>query len=445
MPSPLKRWRGLKALVHDAVDHTTRLIEEGHESVSRTVVGALEMVPPLAEPARTVDGVRRLATAGVLESVRLVNRVVEKVTDGALDVAEVALVPAATPAEESAPGKLLPLRSDVLGGAQWLGDAALAAVNAAVGDYLHARDNGLELDLRLRAGDRYLPPGPLEREQLAGLGEAPVRRVAVLVHGLATTEWSWCLNAKQYWGDPAVNFGVLLERDHGFAPVYARYNTGRHVSENGQALAERLEALVEALGQELEEVLLVGHSMGGLVARSACHYGEESGHRWPRLVRKVFCLGSPHHGAPLEKLGNVATAVLLAIDTPGTRIPGLLLQRRSAGIKDLRYGNVVHEDWLGRDSDAVLEDSRRELPLLEGAAFYFVSATMTQDPEHPMGLLLGDLLVRVPSASGPAVPAGTFQLETHRFTGVMHHELQNHPDVYALLDRVLRGEAPTSA
>jgi triacylglycerol lipase len=441
MEPPFRRWRGLKSLVHNAVDYTTRLVEEGHESVSRSVVGAIGVVPSLAAPAHAVDDLRRAVTAGVLGAVRGVNRVVERVTDGALDAAESALVYPGPDGRPDEGGALVPLRSDAMGGARWLGDAAIAALNAAVGDRLHAQANGLEVDLRLRLGDRYLPLAPLDVEAARALLETAPRRVAVLVHGLATTEWSWCLNAKQYWGDPAINFGALLARDHGYTALYARYNTGRHVSENGQRLAEHLEALREALGDELEEILLVGHSMGGLVVRSACHYGREAGHRWPSRVRRVFCLGSPHHGAPLEKIGNVATAVLLAVDTPGTRIPGLLLEGRSAGIKDLRYGNVVHEDWLARDPDALLEDRRRAVPLLDDVTYYFVSATLTRDPEHPLGRVLGDLLVRVPSASGPAVPLGRFTIETHRFGAVLHHELQNHPDVYALIDRALRGDA----
>jgi triacylglycerol esterase/lipase EstA (alpha/beta hydrolase family) len=62
----------------------------------------------------------------------------------------------------------------------------------------------------------------------------------------------------------------------GFTPVYLRYNTGLHISHNGQTLAEllnRLHVLWPAAAEEpLKETVLVGHSMGGLVAR-ACHYG----------------------------------------------------------------------------------------------------------------------------------------------------------------------------
>jgi pimeloyl-ACP methyl ester carboxylesterase len=234
----------------------------------------------------------------------------------------------------------------------------------------------------------------------------------------------------------------MLARDEGFTPVFARYNSGRHISQNGRALAERIEALVAAWPTEVRQVTLVGHSMGGLVSRSASHYADTHGMRWRAKLSHIACLGSPHHGAPLEKLGNVLTSVLLAIDLPGTKIPGKILQGRSAGIKDLRYGAILDEDWLGRDPDALLERNQGELSPLPDVAYCFVSATLTKDPSHPMGALIGDLLVRVPSASGERLNERAFAIETTPFGGVMHHQLQNHPDVYRQLRAFLSEREP---
>jgi pimeloyl-ACP methyl ester carboxylesterase len=415
----LRRWRGLKALIHDAVDRTTELVEEGHESVSRSVVGVLSLAPPLAEPARTVDEVRRLTTRGVLGTIRAVNRAVEAVTDVGLDVAEhVARSRGAGLSSEAPVGA----RSDATGSARWIGDAALGLVNGAIGDHLHMRKNGLDLGMQLRHGDGYL-----DLDAPAIDGATP--KLAVLVHGLSTTEWSWWLESEAYHGDPSVSFGSLLARDLGYTPIYVRYNTGRHVSENGRMLARELERLVTAYPGALDEVLLVGHSMGGLVARSACWYAEHEGLTWPRTVRRVVCLGSPHHGAPLEKLGHAAATILAAIDTPGTRISARLIEGRSAGIKDLRHGALVDEDWHA-DPGALTA-----VPLLEHASYHFLSATLTRDPAHPVGQLIGDLLVRAPSASGALIEARTFPIETRCFGGVLHHQIQNHPAVYEELRR----------
>ncbi|MEI8255226.1 MAG: alpha/beta hydrolase, partial [Deltaproteobacteria bacterium] len=196
---------------------------------------------------------------------------------------------------------------------------------------------------------------------------------------------------------------------------------------------------------QIDKAHVVGHSMGGLVVRSACHYARASENRWLARVRRVFCLGAPHHGAPLEKFSNAAAVALSSIDAPGTIVTARLLNERSAGIKDLRYGNVVDEDWLGRDPDALLEDNRRHVPLLDDVSYYFVSATITRDAAHPLGQLLGDLLVRVPSASGPSVTHGAFRIETRDVGRVMHHQLQNHPDVYEVVRSVCAGERTDTA
>jgi pimeloyl-ACP methyl ester carboxylesterase len=425
----LQRWRGLKALVHDTVDRVTELVGEGHESAARTVMKVAGVIEPLAGPARAVDEVRRVATQGILGTIRAVNRAVEVATDAGMDTVAAAV---GTPPD----GPLVPMRSDVMKSWSWAGDAALGAVNGVLGDTLHARENGLDLGMWLRLGDAFLPEDP-EALRAALVGVGP--RLAVFVHGLATTEWSWCLAAEAYHGDPAACFGALLQRDLGYTPVFARYNTGRHVSENGRLLSLALERVVAAMPEPLEEIVLFGHSMGGLVVRSACHEASVAGRPWVGLVGRVFCLGSPHHGAPLEKVGHVLTAVLGAIDTPGTRIPASILRGRSAGIKDLRHGALVDEDWRGVDVDALRGPEARDIPLLPGVRYHFVSATVTADPEHPVGQIIGDLLVRVPSATGERLDREVFPIETRRFGGVLHHELQNHPAVYAQVLAALGG------
>ncbi len=456
----MKRLRGLKALVHDAIDVTTHLVREGHESTSRAVMRVTDRIEPLAAPARGVDGVRRFSTDAVLGTIRLVNRGVEVVTDLGLDLAERARVRSeAADAVERALEPAVPMRSDALDTGAWLGDAAVALVNAAVGDHLGRRDNGLDLGMSLRVGDFYVDLTSAHAKDaittaLARVDQTPSARLVVFVHGLGTTEWSWCLESAAYHGDPTATFASLLHRDLGTTAALVRYNTGRHVSENGRALTAMLTDLVSAYPVPIEELVLVGHSMGGLVLRSACHYGREASAPWLAHVRRVFCLGSPHHGAPLEKFGNVLTGVLGAIDLPGTLVPARILEGRSAGIKDLRHGSLVDEDWSGRDADALLDEGRAEIPLLPNVAYHFVSATITRDPAHPLGRLIGDLLVRVPSAerhctapkqSAPQaseeIREATFEIDTSRFGGVLHHQMQNHPAIYAVLRDALGAAA----
>lgn len=429
----MRRWRGLKSLVHEAIDRTVDLVGEGHESTARNVMRVTDRIEPVRAPARAVDAIRRVSTRGVLGSIKLVNRAVEAITDAGLDLVE------ARAREQSTPGLVpaMPMRSDVLRTAEWIGDAGLGLVNAAIGDHLKARDNGLDLGMVLRAGDAYL--ARLDAETVKAAIAAPSPRVVLFVHGLGTTEWSWVLEAHAYHGDPTATFGSLLARDLGVTPIWLRYNTGCHVSTNGRALSELLERFVLAYPIPIEELVLVGHSMGGLVVRSACHYGAEAGAGWVGRVRRVISLGSPHRGAPLAKLGAVLTTVLGAIDLPATLVTSRVLEGRSAGIKDLRHGWLVDEDWIGRDLDALDAGPGREIPLLPTVTYSFVSATVTRDPEHPLGRMIGDLLVRVPSSTphDAVLEEHTFPIETERFGGVMHHQLQNHPAIYEVVRRAL--------
>jgi pimeloyl-ACP methyl ester carboxylesterase len=54
----------------------------------------------------------------------------------------------------------------------------------------------------------------------------------------------------------------------------------------------------------LEDLTIIGHSMGGLVSRSACHYAAVAGHVWPAQLQKLIFLGTPHHGTPLKRGGQ---------------------------------------------------------------------------------------------------------------------------------------------
>ncbi len=436
----MRVFRGLKALTHDAVDLTTELVREGHESSARAVMRVLGAIEPLAETAQDIDQARRVVTDAVLASIRAANRTVEGLTDAALDELE-----RQTRTRSSAPEAdeaLLPLRSDALGSLSWLGDAGLGVLNGAVGGYLHTAESSLDLGMRFRLGASYLPTEPA---LLARALHDRAPRLALFIHGLSATEWSWCFESAAYHGDPGASFGALLERDLGYTPLFLRYNTGRHVSENGRELAAQLERLVDALPAPLEELILVGHSMGGLVARSACHYASVEGRRWPSRVTRVFSIGTPHRGAPLEKLAALVTTTLRAIDAPGTLIPGRILAGRSSGMKDLRQGALVDEDWLGRDADTFLAPEMSDIPLLPSARYYYISATVTRDPSHPFGRLIGDLLVRVPSASGKHSEEHTFPIEVRTHGGLLHHQLQNHPAVYEQIrEACLGGRKPHS-
>ena len=303
------------------------------------------------------------------------------------------------------------------------GGVALGALSGLHGDLLHRDGNALAMETTLRKRRRDVA---VDRSGLAEAFPEATSRLVVFVHGLCGTEETWWM-----FGDKSSPYGSRLQRDLRFTALYVRYNTGLHISENGRRLSQLLAGVVDSWPVAVSEIVLVGHSMGGLVARSACHYGERSEEVWVRDVRHVFCLGSPHLGAPLEKAANAAGWVLGRL--PETRPLARIINGRSEGIKDLRFGYLVDEDWRDRDPDALLKNNRHHIPFLETANHYFVAATLTRDPRHPVGHLVGDLLVRFPSAAGQGARGQRipFHIDNgHHAGGLTHFHVLNDPGVY---------------
>ena len=266
-------------------------------------------------------------------------------------------------------------------------EVALAALNGVLGDHLAETGNPLALPMRFRRDGRALA---LETSPLAEAFPDATGKVAVLVHGLCMSDLQWTRQNHDH--------GAALARDLGYTPVYLSYNSGRHVSVNGRAFAEALEALVAAWPRKIEELVVVGHSMGGIVARSACLHAEEAGHAWRSRLKKLVFLGTPHHGAPLERIG--AWVDVAIGKTPYAAAFGRLGKIRSAGVTDLRYGSLVDEDWQGRDRFARAPDRRRPVPLPEGVACYTIAATTAASPGDLADRFFGDGLVPVTSALG---------------------------------------------
>ncbi|MGD8825099.1 MAG: hypothetical protein PVI24_08980 [Myxococcales bacterium] len=424
----MRRIAGFLDLTFDLVEQTTNLVERTHDASVARSVRRFAPIEPAKSVADLVTGIQYTISATVFGSIRLGNRFARLATGAATRLAEVGLEGANLAELELA----TPIQSDAAWTTSWVLDSLEASINGFWGDHITRRESRLDLGMTLRQQGRHLP---ITREALTAAHPEATPKVCVFVHSLAATEWLWSLASDRHYGKPDVTFGTRLRSDLGFTPIYVRYNTGRHISENGRSLAELLSELFDAYPVPIEEVALVGHSMGGLVARSAAHYAREHDAPWLRRLRHVACIGSPHFGAPLEKGVNFLTSLLRRLDAAGADVPAELLDTRSAGIKDLRYGYTVDEEWMGRDPDRVFSDARRNVPLVEGVGYYFFAATITRDRHHPIGQLLGDLLVRLPSASGQAPePAKRIPFRSGAvFTGMHHVHLANHPDIYEAL------------
>jgi pimeloyl-ACP methyl ester carboxylesterase len=319
-----------------------------------------------------------------------------------------------------------------------LGGGVIAVIDGLIGDELERRRSVLQEPMSVRVDGRVVD---CERAALTRAFPTATRRILVFVHGLMGTEFPWSWWAAENGG----TYGTKLVRDVGLTPVYVRYNTGRHISENGRCLAELIERLVASWPVDVDEVALLGHSMGGLVSRSACYQAADEGHAWAHRVRHVISLGSPHMGAPMAQAVHYAAAGLHRV--PETQPLAGLLRRRSGGIRDLRYGSLVDEDWLDQDPDVLRAKACKEVPLLEGATHCFVAATIMWAETHPLSRLIGDLLVLQPSASGRSrsrrIP---FEAEYGMHLGPANHlALLNHPVVYERLRTWLSVSSPCPA
>jgi pimeloyl-ACP methyl ester carboxylesterase len=389
-------------LAGEAAAGATRQIHELHDGIARRV---WRRVGPAALPVKLAHD--RIASSAYSAAGELTRQVVR----AGAHAASLARSPDAPSIERTPAGRLV-----------------VSALNGAFGDTLVRRGNALALGMTVRRRGHDLD---LSRDDLRSAYPNAKPRLAVFVHGLCETDDAWKLGDARH-----VPYGHRMEIELGYTPVYLRYNTGRHISENGRELATLLEALVTSWPTEVHEVTLVGHSMGSLVARSACHYGADSA--CVAKVRHVFTLGAPHRGAPLEQAANAASVALARL--PETRPLARALNVRSVGIKDLRYGYLTDECWMDQDCDAFLRDSSREVPFLRTARHYFICATLTREPDAAVGRMIGDLLVLRPSAWAHEARGKRmrFPIEHyHHLGGASHFDLLNHPAIYAQIRRCL--------
>jgi len=360
--------RALRQLRPSDLRGVARLATQATASISRVAEGVHQSVlGTMGLPGGPTPGRTRGLTGMVYGGVRGVTRLV----DAGLQAALLRLEPFMGVPEEA---------QDVPRERQ----AVLAALNGVMGDRLAEDGNPLATAMGF-----YQQGRPLDPAALGAAGTAS-GHLLVLVHGL-------CMNDLQ-WQHEGHDHGAHLAQALGCTPVYLRYNTGLHTSTNGGELARQLQALVAAWPVPVTHLGIVGHSMGGLVARSACWQAEHSGLPWRALLRHLVCLGTPHHGAPLERAGHWVDVLLGS--TPYSRPFARLAQLRSAGITDLRHGHVLDADWQGRDRFRKSPDLRTPVPLPAGVLCCTVGATLAAQRSPVAERLVGDGLVPLHSALG---------------------------------------------
>ena len=277
-------------------------------------------------------------------------------------------------------------------------------LNGVFGDTLAARNSSLAIEMKL-------------------LGEVQTGKLCIFVHGLCDSEKAWLP------GD-IDGYGAQLEQDFGFDSLYLRYNTGQHISTNGRLLAQLIDDLSNNAGTPIEEIIFIAHSMGGLVVRSACHYGQRTGEKWVSNVDKIFFLGTPHEGNDYEKIGNLTSTILRVIPNPVTWGISILANTRSAGIKDLRYGYLLDEDWQHCDANALWQNNRHAVSLLANTKHYIITAALAEDMDNGFKQYFGDGVVMAKSAKGLSLEEGFLSDHLKTISGLTHLGLLRDLRVY---------------
>ena len=380
------RIQGVGRLTIDAVLAITNIVESMHKRVS-----------PLSALKSTTEKEQLGGISGlVYRNIRTVTEQVGKSIDAPL----------------AAISKILAVQPDSAST-----QALLAALNGVLGDHLVLSENALAIPMHFRREGQIL-----DDVQLRELINQNNGKLLIMAHGLCMNDLQWCQADHDH--------GAKLAKESGMAAIYLHYNTGQHICDNGKQFASLLESLVNLSDKHLE-INILAHSMGGLVSRSAFHAAQNSGHKWPSLVNNVAFLGSPHHGADLEKAGNWIDLILGAhsYTVPFAR----LVQVRSAGITDLRYGNVQALDGHTTERFEFSGDQRLPLPLPDNVKCFALATSATESINHP----LGDGLVRIKSALGehadPAFDLHIPEIRKWVGTNINHMQLLSDPQVYQVL------------
>jgi len=305
-------------------------------------------------------------------------------------------------------------------------------LNGVLGDYLENQHNPLAIEMAFYHQNQALV---LDKTLSQQMNQPLSNKVIVLVHGLTNLETVWDIPSEQNESQDD-NYGQRLKNEFGFTPFYLRYNTGLGVFENGKKLDELLEELILAYPIEVEDIVLIGFSMGGLLLRCAQKIAvEKKGSAWLDKLHDCFYIGTPHEGSPLEKFGHLTSSLVRRVPKDYINHWADWIDLRSEGIKDLRAG-LLHLKSVDADSNSLGEESYEKSvqcgSFYQYAHHYFVSGTLLEKEDSWLNKMMGDSLVKTTSANPRAAPENS---QYAHFDGMPHIPLAHSNKVYLQLKK----------
>lgn len=89
----IQKWRGLRALIGDAVEQGSAAIERVHLATAKRPFTVLEQIPGIAEPTRGIHAIHDAVVTSTYAAVRLANQVAGQAIDKALDALDATSAP----------------------------------------------------------------------------------------------------------------------------------------------------------------------------------------------------------------------------------------------------------------------------------------------------------------------------------------------------------------
>lgn len=266
----------------------------------------------------------------------------------------------------------------------------LAILNGLMGDEFEANNDPLAIKMSFRDNNQEVAI-----EELSSLYDFSENggEINILIHGLMGDEYMW----KKEKPSAKNKLGDWLKNNVGANVLYLRYNTGLHISENGRELSNLLEELIELYGTEIKQINFIGHSMGGLLIRSAGYYADIQRQGWIRKLKAVFLIGVPNDGSYLAQIAFFVHHVFRKIDISHDDYIARLMDVRSNGIKDLSFAYLIDEDWLDENAEDMDKHPATKIMPVPHAQYFLIGGVLGKKNKL-INSYFGDGLVKSKSA-----------------------------------------------